>query len=95
MSDEPSDQSRSSRPPTFDDFGDVMSLSDVAQLMGLHLETVRDWARQGHIPARRMPGGKQRARLYVMKDDLREFLFSQPLESQRSTETDQEQSRRR
>lgn len=94
MSGESNDPDRSSARPTFDDFGDVMSLSDVAQLMGFHLETVREWARKGQIPARRMPGGKRR-RVYVMKEDLREFLFSQPMEGEDDAAADQEQTKRR
>ncbi len=36
-----------------DDFGDMLSLSDVAKLLGVHLGTARRYAREGVIPTHR------------------------------------------
>lgn len=58
-----------------DDFGDVLSLSDTAKLLGVGMATVERYAREGLIPAHRIPTSR---RYYVFKDELLEFLRSQP-----------------
>ncbi len=39
-----------------------LSLSEVAQELGVHPSTVRNWANQGRIPVHRTPGGHRRFR---------------------------------
>ena len=58
-----------------DDFGDMLSLSDVAKILGVHLNTAQRYAREGVIPTHRLPGGR---RYYVLKDELVEFVRAQP-----------------
>lgn len=58
-----------------DDFGDMLSLSDVARILGVHLNTAQRYAREGVIPTHRLPGGR---RYYVLKDELIEFIRAQP-----------------
>ena len=58
-----------------DDFGDMLSLSDVAKLLGVHLGTARRYAREGIIPTHRLPRGR---RYYVLKDELMDFIRAQP-----------------
>ena len=41
---------------------DWLSLSEVAQELGVHPSTVRNWANQGRIPVHRTPGGHRRFR---------------------------------
>ena len=60
-----------------DDFGDMLSLSDVAKLLGVHLGTARRYARDGVIPTHRLPGGR---RYYILKDELLDFIRAQPSE---------------
>jgi len=60
-----------------DDFGDMLSLSDVAKLLGVHLGTARRYAREGVIPTHRLPRGR---RYYVLKDELMDFIRAQPSE---------------
>jgi excisionase family DNA binding protein len=42
--------------------GEWLSLSDVAQLLGVHPSTVRSWSDQGHLPVHRTQGGHRRYR---------------------------------
>jgi excisionase family DNA binding protein len=58
-----------------DDFGDMLSLSDVAKILGVHLNTAQRYAREGVIPTHRLPGGR---RYYVLKDELIDFIRAQP-----------------
>lgn len=47
----------------FESNADVwLSLSDVANLLGVHPSTVRNWADQGHLPVHRTQGGHRRFR---------------------------------
>lgn len=56
-----------------DDYGDVLTLADVAVILGWHLETVRLWARQGKLPAR-----KAERQYLVLKKDLVDWLEALP-----------------
>jgi len=42
--------------------GEWLSLSDVAQLLGVHPSTVRSWSDRGHLPVHRTHGGHRRYR---------------------------------
>jgi excisionase family DNA binding protein len=63
------------RPDDLDSYGTVMSPEDVASVLQVSTPTVRTWINQGVLPGRRMAGGR---RLFVLKEDLRRFLESQP-----------------
>lgn len=58
-----------------DDFGDVLGMSDVAKILGVHLDTARRYVREGVVPSHRLPGGR---RYYVLKEDLVETLRGAP-----------------
>lgn len=59
------------------DFGDMLSMSDVAQLLDVHINTAQRYAREGIIPAHRLAGSK---RYYVLKDELLEHIRRQPVD---------------
>lgn len=61
--------------PDLNDFSDMLSLSDVAKILGVHLNTAQRYAREGVIPTHRLPGGR---RYYVLKDELMDFIRAQP-----------------
>lgn len=63
-----------SRSRRLEDYGDVLSLADVAAIIDCHIETARLWARHGRLPARR--AGKS---YFVLKEDLVAWLRAQPL----------------
>lgn len=57
------------RSDNLDDYGDVLTLADVAAIMKVHLETVRLWAREGKLPAKR--AGRS---YFILKAALVEWL---------------------
>lgn len=59
------------------DFGELLSTSDVAKILGVNLNTVQRYFRQGVIPAHRLGSGK-RARYYVFKSELLDALRKRP-----------------
>lgn len=59
------------------DFGELLSTSDVAKILGVNLNTVQRYIREGAIPAHRLGVGK-RVRYYVFKTELLDTLRQQP-----------------
>ena len=66
---------RSSKP---EDYGEMLSIGDVAAILGVHPDTARRYAREGVIKARKLPNSN---RHYVLKSELMEWLKSQPVVS--------------
>jgi excisionase family DNA binding protein len=62
------------------DYGRLLSLRDVAAILGVHLNTAQRYARHGVIPAHRLPGGR---RYYVLKDELLEYIRTRPPDTER------------
>lgn len=60
-----------------DDFGELLSTADVAKLLGLNLNTVQRYVKQGLIPSHRLTGGRGSKR-YIFKSELLEHLRNQP-----------------
>lgn len=58
-----------------DDYGEMLSIADVAAILGIHPDTARRYAREGVVKARKLP---QSNRHYVLKSELLEWLKSQP-----------------
>lgn len=59
-----------------DDYGEMLSIGDVAAILGIHPDTARRYAREGVIKARKLPNSN---RHYVLKSELLEWLKSQPV----------------
>lgn len=59
-----------------DDFGELLSITDAAAILGVHPDTARRYARQGTIRARKLPHTN---RHYLLKQELLDFLKTQPL----------------
>jgi excisionase family DNA binding protein len=57
-----------------EDFGEVMTLDDVAKLLSYKVETVQAMVRRGDIPAYRLPNSR---RWFVKKSRLLETLFDE------------------
>lgn len=57
---------------TFDDYPPVMDSHDVAELLGFPITTIQQMVREGHIPARRLPGGR---RYRFIRDEIVELLL--------------------
>lgn len=63
-----------------DDFGDLLGVEDVAQLLGVHLDTARRYVREGVIPASKLPGTR---RYYIIKADVVEAIRSRRVNPER------------
>lgn len=60
-----------------DDFGELLSTADVAKLLGLNLNTVQRYVKEGLIPSHRLHSGRG-AKRYIFKSELLEHLRNQP-----------------
>ncbi len=56
----------------------VLTAQEVSELLGMHIDTVRRLARQGVLPAHRMPGGRW---FKFLTDELIAWLKAQPATS--------------
>ena len=59
-----------------DDYGEMLSVADVAAILGVHPDTARRYAREGVVKARKLPHSN---RHYVLKSELLEWLKAQPI----------------
>lgn len=53
----------------------VLDATQVGELLGMHVDTVRRLSRDGTIPAHRVPGGRQ---FRYFRDEVLEWLRAQP-----------------
>jgi len=59
---------------SFDDYPPVMDSADVAEMLGLsNIKQIQQMVRDGRLPARRLPGGRQ---YRFLRDELVEWLRS-------------------
>lgn len=61
----------------FDDYPDLLTLKQAAELLGIHPDTARRKVKRGDIPAFRVPGGRK---IRIKKSDLLASLV--PMEVQ-------------
>ncbi len=54
-----------------DDYPPVMDTAMVAELLGMNVQMVRRYAREGRIPAYRLPGGRT---FHFFRDEVLDFL---------------------
>jgi excisionase family DNA binding protein len=59
-----------------DDYPPVLDAAHVAELLGMNVQMVRKYAREGRIPAYRLPGGRT---FKFFRDEVFEFLKSHPV----------------
>ena len=59
-----------------DDYGEMLSIADVAAILGVHPDTARRYARERVIKARKLPHSN---RHYVLKSELLDWLKAQPI----------------
>ncbi len=72
------------RPANLDAFGPMLTLADVAAVLGVHVDTARRYVKSGGLPAHRLPNSKQ---FYILKDELLAFIRSQPKDPALSDDT--------
>ncbi len=50
----------------------LLKPADVAEIVGVHRDTVMDWLRTGKLPGVKLPGGNWRVRAQTLEQWLRE-----------------------
>ncbi len=59
------------------DLPPILDAAQVADLLGMNVQMVRKYAREGRIPAYRLPGGRA---FKFFRDEIFDFLRSHPVE---------------
>ena len=63
------------------DYPQILDAAHVAELLGMNVQMVRKYAREGRIPAYRLPGGRT---FKFFRDEIFAFLKSHPVEVEES-----------
>lgn len=58
-----------------DQYPQILDTAHVAELLGMNVQMVRKYAREGRIPAYRLPGGRS---FKFFRDEIFEFLRQHP-----------------
>lgn len=58
-----------------EDLPPILDAAQVAELLGMNVQMVRRYAREGRLPAYKLPGGRT---LKFFRDEIYEFLKSHP-----------------
>ncbi len=61
-----------------DAYPPVLDAAMVAELLGMHVQMVRRYAREGRIPAYRLPGGRS---FRFFKEEVFDFIKAHPVVS--------------
>ncbi len=61
-----------------EDLPPILDAAQVAELLGMNVQMVRKYAREGRIPAYRLPGGRV---FRFFRDEIIEFLRAHPVTS--------------
>lgn len=59
-----------------EEYPPILDANDVAELLGMNVQMVRKYAREGRIPAYRLPGGRT---FKFFRDEVFEFLRQHPV----------------
>lgn len=57
------------------DFPPILDAAQVAELLGMNVQMVRRYAREGRLPAYKLPGGRT---FKFFRDEIFEFLRAHP-----------------
>ena len=66
-----------------DDYPPILDAAQVADLLGMNVQMVRRYAREGRIPAYKLPGGRT---FKFFRDEVFEFLRDHPVVSTEDAE---------
>lgn len=61
---------------TSEDLPPILDAAQVAELLGMNVQMVRRYAREGRLPAYKLPGGRT---FKFFRDDLFEFIRAHPV----------------
>lgn len=59
-----------------EDYPPILDAAQVAELLGMNVQMVRRYAREGRLPAYRLPGGRT---FKFFRDEVYEFVRSHPV----------------
>lgn len=59
------------------DYPPILDAAQVSELLSMNVQMVRKYAREGRIPAYRLPGGRS---FKFFRDEVFEFLRSHPVD---------------
>jgi excisionase family DNA binding protein len=59
-----------------EDFPPILDAAQVAELLGMNVQMVRRYAREGRLPAYKLPGGRT---FKFFRDEIYEFVRSHPV----------------
>jgi PTS system nitrogen regulatory IIA component len=61
-----------------EEYPPILDAAQVAELLGMNVQMVRRYAREGRLPAYKLPGGRT---FKFFRDEIYEFLRSHPAAS--------------
>lgn len=61
-----------------EEYPKILDAAQVAEMLGMNIQMVRQYAREGRLPAYRLPGGRT---FKFFRDEIYEFLRSHPVSS--------------
>ncbi len=60
---------------SMDEYPPILDAAQVSELLGMNVQMVRRYAREGRIPAYKLPGGRA---FKFIRDEIVDFLRSHP-----------------
>lgn len=72
-----------------DDYPPILDAAQVAELLGMNVQMVRRYAREGRIPAYKLPGGRT---FKFFRDEVFEFLRDHPVVSAEDAEVNEDET---
>lgn len=60
---------------SMDEYPPILDAAQVAELLGMNVQMVRRYAREGRIPAYKLPGGRA---FKFIRDEIVDFLRAHP-----------------
>ena len=61
-----------------EDYPPILDAAQVAELLGMNVQMVRQYAREGRLPAYKLPGGRT---FKFFRDEIYEFVRAHPVTS--------------
>ena len=72
-----------------DDYPPILDAAQVAELLGMNVQMVRRYAREGRLPAYKLPGGRT---FKFFRDEVYEFLKAHPVAADNEERAESEQA---
>jgi len=63
-----------------EEYPPILDAAQVAELLGMNVQMVRQYAREGRLPAYKLPGGRT---FKFFRDEIYEFVRAHPVTSEK------------